>query len=129
MIVGGRIDQIEGKRQNENENMKGLNINITIEDLKADGDSLEIGYTYTATYNDNVGHLKIKGVLIAKEDKKLVKEIKQEWDKNKKLPDNYAESTLNVINYSGSANGTLIARVLNLSAPLIPPRIQLSAGK
>ena len=126
MIVGGRIDEIEGKRTS-NENMKGLNINITIEDLKADGEDVEITYTYTAQYNDNVGYLKLKGILMAREEKKLVKEIKQEWEKTKKLPETYTETVLNVINYSGSANGTLIARVLNLSAPLIPPRIQLTS--
>jgi hypothetical protein len=32
------------------------------------------------------------------------------------------------LNYSGSANGTLVARVLGLTAPLIPPKIQLSKG-
>ncbi|HLC69228.1 MAG TPA: hypothetical protein VJH24_05285 [Candidatus Bilamarchaeaceae archaeon] len=128
MIVGGRIDEIEGKRLSD-ENMKGLSINITIEDVKADGENVEIAYTYTATYGDKLGHIKLKGTLLAKEDKKLVKDIKGEWEKNKKLPDSYAESVLNVVNYSGSANGTLVARVLNLSAPLIPPRIQLSPKK
>lgn len=126
MITGGRIDSIEGKKNNE-EQIKGLNINITIDDVKVDGQKVEIGYTYTANYAENVGELKLKGVLFADEDKKLAKEIETEWTKNKKVPNSYAEVIINAINYSGSANGTLMARVLNISPPLVPPRISLSA--
>lgn len=129
MIVGGRIDGIEAKRESQEE-MKGLGINITIEDVKADGDNLEIVYIYQANYNEKVGYIKLHGTLFAQEDKKLVKEIKDEWAKSRKLADSYAETVINVINYSGSANGTLVARVLNLSAPLVPPRIQIDrSGK
>lgn len=129
MIVGGRIDEIEGKREQGTEAMKGLDINISIDGVKADGEEIQVTYTYRANYGDKVGNIRLKGTLFAKEEKKLAKEIKQEWEKNKKLPDAYAEAVLNVVNYSGSANGTLVARVLNLSAPLVPPRIQLQKKK
>lgn len=125
MITGERIIEVSGKRM-ANEPIKGLNINILLEDVKVNGENVEMTYEYTATYEQNVGELKIKGVLIAREDKKLTKEIEEEWKKNKKVPESYAELILGAIQYSGSANGTLIARVCNLTAPLIPPRIQLS---
>jgi len=124
MIVGGKIDEISAKKTSENA-INGLNINITLENVKVKGEDIEMHYEYTASYAVDVGELKIKGVLYAKEEKKFAKEIEDEWKKSKKLPDNYAETVLNAINYSGSANGTLVARVLNLSPPLIPPRIQL----
>ena len=127
MITGGRIDGIEGKREG-NEEMKGLSININIDNIKAEGEDLEITYTYQANYNDNLGYIKLKGVLIAKEDKKMIKDIKESWEKSKQLPESYAETVINVVNYSGSANGTLVARVLNFSAPLVPPRIQIQKG-
>ena len=125
MITGERILEISGKRES-NEAIKGLGINISVDDVKVSGETVELIYEYSANYDDKVGFLKIRGQINAKEDKKLAKDIEAEWKANKKLPDNYAEMLLAAINYSGSANGTLLARVLNLTAPLIPPRIQLS---
>ncbi len=125
MIVGERIVEISGKRE-KIEPIKGLSINIGIEKVDVKGENLEIEYVYTANYEENIGQLKIKGVLLAKEDKKLSKEIEDAWKKEKKIPESYTPTVLSAINYSGSANGTLLARVIGLTAPLIPPRIQLS---
>jgi len=124
MITGERILEISGKRE-PGVNIEGMNINIGLEELNVDGENVELKYEYTANYEKNAGFLKIKGTITAKEEKKLADEINEEWKKTKKVPERYAEFLLSAINYSGSANGTLIARVLNLTAPLIPPRISL----
>ncbi len=125
MITGERILSISGKRE-KREQIQGLNINIGIEKIDVNGEDIEIEYLYTANYEKDVGQLQIRGVLMAKEDKKLAKEIDDEWKKNKKMPENYMTTVLSAINYSGSANGTLLARVLGLTAPFIPPRIQIA---
>lgn len=124
MIVGERLLEISGSKAKW-EPIKGLNINISIEDVKVDGESVEITYAYSANYEEGVGKLMIKGMLMAKEDKKRAKDISDMWKKEKRIPDDYAQTALSAINYSGSANGTLLARVIGLTAPLIPPRIQL----
>ena len=125
MIVGERILEVSGKKE-VGATIKGLSINISLEDVKnTNGGQIEITYVYTANYEDNVGQIKIKGQLTAKEDDKLAREIGENWTKNKKFPDAYAETVLSAVNYSGMANGTLLARVLGLSAPLIPPKIQM----
>lgn len=125
MIVGERILEVSGKKET-GASIKGLSINIALEDVKHSNGNVEITYVYTANYEDNVGQIRIKGLLMAKEEDKLAREISETWAKNKKVPDAYAETVLSAVNYSGSANGTLLARVLGLTAPLIPPRIQLS---
>ncbi len=127
MIVGERILEVNGHKS-PNSQIKNLSINIQLEDVKMAGENLEITYVYTADYQDDVGQLTIKGVLLAKEDAKTSKDVVDTWKKGKKVPDDYAPMVLSAVNYSGSANGTLVARVLGLTAPLIPPRIQL-AGK
>ncbi len=125
MIIGERILEVSGNKD-KREAIKGLSINISIEKVDVKGEEVEIEYLYTANYEEKVGKLQIRGVLLAKEDKKLSKEIEDEWKKNKKIPESYTPMVLSAINYSGSANGTLLARVLGLTAPLIPPRIQIS---
>jgi hypothetical protein len=125
MIVGERILEVSGTKTPKT-NVQGLGINISLEDVKLEGDNLELTYIYNAAYQKDAGSLKIKGVLLAKEDAAKSKNIVDTWKKSKKVPDDYATTVLTAINYSGSANGTLIARVLGLTAPLIPPKIQLS---
>ncbi|MEW6722548.1 MAG: hypothetical protein AB1324_04760 [Candidatus Micrarchaeota archaeon] len=125
MIVGERILEVSGNKVPKT-SIKGLNINIQLEDVKMGEENLEITYVYTANYEEAVGQIKIKGVLLAKEDGKLAKDVVDTWKKGKKVPDEYATVVLSAVNYSGSANGTLMARVLGLTAPLIPPKIQLS---
>jgi len=125
MIVGERILEISGHRA-ETGSIKGLNLNIGIDEVKEVDGVVEIIYTYTADYEDKFGLITIKGVLMAKEEDKLTKEIVDTWKRNKKIPDAYAELVLSAINYTGSANGTLLARVLGLTAPLIQPKIQVS---
>lgn len=125
MIIGERILEISGNKHSQ-ENIQGLSINIALDDVMLKDGILEIVYTYTASYEDKVGMLSLKGMIMAKEEEKLAHEVSNMWKKNKKMPEAYAETVLSAINYSGSANGTLVARVLGLTAPLIPPRIQLS---
>lgn len=124
MIIGERILEATGNKVS-NDAIKGLNINITLEDVQLKEGNVEITYAYTANYDEKVGFLRLRGVLIAKEENKLTEEIISTWKKSKKIPDAYAEMVLSAVNYSGSANGTLLARILGLTAPLIPPRIQL----
>lgn len=125
MITGGRIDQVEGKKNREDD-FKGLNINISVDDVKVNAETVDVYYTFEANYAGEVGQVKIKGVLFSKEDKKLAKEIDDEWKKSKKMPDAFAEQILSAINYTGTANGIFVSRVLNLSPPMVPQRIQMT---
>ena len=125
MIVGERILEVSGTKVPK-ASIKGLSINISLEDVKMGDENLEITYVYTADYQEAVGNIKIKGIILAKEDPKLAKDVVDTWKKSRKIPDEYATVVLSAVNYSGSANGTLLARVLGLTAPLIPPKIQIS---
>ncbi len=128
MIVGGKIERVEAEKKKDGK-IEGLKIDIKIDDVKVKDENVEIKYTYTAEYAKGMGEIKISGVLYAKEDEKVAKEISESWNKDKKnrtIPKSYASSLLSAINYTGSANGTLVARVLNLSPPLVPPKLQVS---
>lgn len=124
MITGIKITKAEARRDNDNE-VSGLNINIGVDNVAAKGGDVTIEFNYAATYMDNVGELKMSGSLTSKEDAKLAKEIVDRWAKEKKLPDAYAELVLNAVNYACGTNGTLVVRAINLSPPIVPPRIQL----
>ncbi|MFA5107932.1 MAG: hypothetical protein WC492_00145 [Candidatus Micrarchaeia archaeon] len=129
MITGIRIDSVEARRE-KNEDVKGLDVNIGIDDVKVSGPEVEIKFTYTANYQEGVGVLKMNGALLAHEDAKAAKDISSSWAKDKKLPDEFSEMVLNAINFTCGTNGVLVVRPVNLAPPMIPPRIQLKkAGK
>jgi hypothetical protein len=127
MITGGRILSVEAKRDKE-ENVKGLSINIGLDDVVVKNDEVTIQYTFNVKYEDNVGHLKIIGVLQAKEDAKTTKEISKQWKESKRLPDEFAEIVLNTINYTCGVNGTLVVQPLRLTPPMQMPRVKIEKG-
>jgi len=125
MITNMRISAVEAKRMKDGE-ISGLGINIALDEVSVSGGEVLIKYTYTADYQHGVGSLTVKGELAAKEDAKVCREIEERWKKEKKLPDAFAEAVLNNVNYACAANGTLVVRAVNLSPPMIPPRIEVA---
>ncbi|MFH1471064.1 MAG: hypothetical protein ABIF01_04910 [Candidatus Micrarchaeota archaeon] len=123
MITGGKIFSVEAKRNTEDP-IVGLSINISIDDVLNEGNDLEIKYTYTADYAKGVGMLKIVGSISSNEEH--AREIMLSWKKDKKLPEDFAELILNTINFTCGTNGTLVVRPINLSPPMVPPRIELA---
>ncbi|MEM4348393.1 MAG: hypothetical protein QXN37_02385 [Candidatus Anstonellaceae archaeon] len=125
MITGIKINKVEARRDSESE-IIGLNINITIDSLNVKNNQIEIGFTYSAAYTEGVGELKMSGILYATEEAKLAKEISDKWVKEKRLPDAYAEMVLNALNYACGTNGVFAVRIVNLTPPIVPPKITLN---
>ncbi len=123
-ISGMRIVKAEITRD-KNEMPSGIGINMAITDLKEEGGLIEIHFTYKADYADKVGNLQMTGILFVEDEKKARDEILKGWKTKKRLEDAFAEEVLNNINFACGAHGTLMARVVNLQPPLIPPRIRL----
>lgn len=128
MIAGGKLISVEAKREKDDP-ISGLSINIGLDDVKTKGQDVEIKYTYTVNYAEGVGFLKIIGEIYAREETKLCAEIDKTWKANRRLPNEFAEVVLNAINFTCGSNGTLVVRPINLSPPMIPPKIEISSGK
>ncbi|VVB98510.1 Uncharacterised protein [uncultured archaeon] len=124
MITGIKITKVEAHRDKDDD-MTGLNVNIGIDNVTVKAGETTIEFNYAATYLEGVGELKMIGSITAREDTKLTSEIEARWKKEKKLPDLFAEITLNAINYACGTNGVFVVRPVNLSPPIVPPRIQL----
>ncbi|OIO21249.1 hypothetical protein COV61_04840 [Candidatus Micrarchaeota archaeon CG11_big_fil_rev_8_21_14_0_20_47_5] len=127
MIVNGKITSVEARRDSDAQ-MSGLSVNISMDGVKVEGKRVEVSYTYIATYDEKVGELKLKGVLYANEEEKAAKKIKERWEKEKKLPEEFAEVVINTINFTCSTNGIFATRVVNLAPPMVPPRISIGKG-
>jgi len=124
MIKGARILEVQAKRETTSP-ITGLGINIALNEVDIKENKITIKYTYTVKYEKGVGQLMMKGEIYFEEDPKKVKDIEKQWKSKKSLPNDFAEVVLNSINYTCSTNGVLVVRPVNLSPPMIPPRIQL----
>ena len=123
MIVGGRIVYAEVDKKSE-EQATGLNINVSVDEVLINNGMLDVKYTYTATYEKDVGTLKIIGYIEVQDDNE--QKIAEEWKKSQKIPDELSEELLNAINFTCGVNGTLICRALNMAPPMVLPRIQIN---
>lgn len=124
MIVGNKVTKAEINRHKD-ERVSGLNINISLSDVKLAEELLEIKFRYKAEYESGVADLVMEGFVYADEDKKRRDAIAKEWKDHKKLPDDFAEEVINSINYACGAHGTLVARAVNLQPPMMPPLIKV----
>lgn len=101
----------------------GIDLNISIDNLRVNNDEVTIDFIYLAKYRPDVGHLRIFGSVFGKENPDKAKKLQKYWEKDKKLPPEIAEPILNLINASAGVNGIMIARCMNLAPPFVPPRI------
>lgn len=123
MIVGDRINRIDAQI-NPDAPFNGFKIDIKMGEVKKEGkDRMLVDYIYTVDY-DKVGKLMLYGTVFETDEKKIP-QLEESWKKNKRLPNDYVEEMINIINFVGSAHGTIVARVLNIRPPIIPPKLSL----
>ncbi len=134
MITSFVISSVEGKIDSVDAlNKQGFpKINVNLEEVKKDGDSLAVKYSFLAEYFDvetnskKVGELKIAGSMQLKADgKESIDEIAKKWEEKQTLPQATAEEIINSLNFRCSATGTLIAYSLGLIPPLSVSQIKI----
>jgi len=127
MITGIKISHVEATRNTDSE-IRGLDINIGIDTVKVEGTKVEVGFSYTASYKDDVGNLKMNGFITTTETAKMASDINALWAKEQRLTDDFSEMVLNAVNFACGTNGVLVVRPVNLAPPLVPPPIQIDKG-
>ncbi len=106
---------------------KGINTNIEISNATIKKDVLSLGFTYLAKYTPEGDYIRIDGRARFKGPE--VKSAYDEWKKTKRVSGAVGEQIINAINYSSSINSVFIARVFNLTPPIIPPTIRFEERK
>ena len=138
MITGVKINEVQAKRDSE-DMITNMKFNINFDDVKINGENVEVMYTFVATYESGeapkakqIGELKIIGTILSKENKKDSDEISSVWKSKKTLPLAFAENIINLLNFECGARGTLLASSIGLLAPIPLSRAKLQetpAGK
>jgi len=123
LITGGKITAVEARRIKEGEAVSGMNVNISIEDVRAEKNRLVVRYSYNVDYAESVAQIKVNGELYL--DEKNAREVEEKWRKTKQVEPAMAEELLTAITYAGTATGTLLAFSVNIQAPINIPRARV----
>ncbi len=131
MITGNRITSVEAKRDLD-DMITNMRFNINFDDVKTEGDNVDVAYTFTAVYEGGnsgspktVGQLKITGSIAARESKQTISEVTKLWKDKKTLPIQFAEDVINLLNFECGSRGTLVAYSIGFVAPLPISRAKL----
>lgn len=109
MITEHVVNYAEIKKNNDNK-PEGGNINISIDAMTAKKDMLEIKYTFEIVYANEIGTIKLSGVIKAKE--KNAKKIYEGWRNSNKIPDELGKELFDAITFVGRVKATFITRAL-----------------
>jgi len=101
---------------------KGINTNIDITNAEVNNNGLDLNFSYLVTYIPDKSFIRINGKARFKGPD--IKKAYMEWKKTRNVSGEAGEHLINAINYSASMNSIFIARVFNLTPPVIPPSIR-----
>ncbi len=125
MITGGVVKKVSAEKL-KNAPHEGMDINIQIKDATFDKTKLTIAYKYDIEYKAEVAKMSLEGELYIEDSEKEVKTWKEQWDKNKQLPENVSSDFITALTYTCSAIGTLLAFSVNINAPINVPRARIT---
>jgi hypothetical protein len=127
IVVRGRITKINAEKYKDAP-ISGIELGVEFDQLKANGQFLEVWFTYHAFYKEEVGHITMSGFLIFEMDEVTVKRHAERFEQKRDFDPGFAEAVVNNINYKCSTDAIFPAKVIELTAPIVPPRIGLLGG-
>lgn len=106
---------------------QGINTNIDLVSVEVKKDLMNLSFVYTASYLPDKSYIRIGGrAVFSGQDTNRACE---EWKKTKRITGQAGEYIINMINYSASINAIFIARVFNLTPPIMPPTIKFETAQ
>jgi hypothetical protein len=124
-IRGGKITKVEAERLEAND-IKNLEFNFNIEELRQEKKILVLPYTTTINYNPLVARIIVKGEVFFEDEERKNKDTIAYFKENKRLPAEMADDVLTAINFSSTAVATLAAFAIGVNAPLNLPKARVA---
>lgn len=122
MIHSSRIDLVKAKRSKEGP-LEGIRTTIDLDELRMEGELLQIKFVYTVNYDKDVASILLQGSLFLKEGRQYSENAVKLFAKERVLDSQIAETALSAINFLCSADATLVAHAFNLRPPMLSTKI------
>ena len=90
---------------------------------------LKFTFSFNCNYEPNLGKIDVEGQVLFVEDEAKIKEIKDTWDKDKKIPMDIMEQVVNAALHKGNILAIKISEEVSLPSPLPLPKVQAGSAK
>ncbi|MEW5946756.1 MAG: hypothetical protein AB1742_11210 [bacterium] len=126
--VWARVTRAEAERLKDGA-VQNIELHIQLDDVLSNKNLLEIRFTFTAWYKPALGHLTMKGVLIMESDEGESEKIASNWTEHKTMDEELAGVVMHNINYKCGTEAILVTKLVDLPAPIVPPRVRTGGRK
>jgi len=131
-IVSFNFTKIEAEKKEVSKGKINISNNVTIE--KVEEKDLSLGsqkqkvlnftFQFTSKYEPDAGNIKLVGNVLYMENSKKVKEVLDDWKKDKKLPKDIMTKVLNVVLNKSNVQALILSDQVNLPPPVPLPKVQ-----
>ena len=108
----------------------GINSNVSIkevEDLQFNipgKAGLKFNFSFTCKYTPDLGSIEVEGQVFYTGEEAKVKEVKELWDKEKKVSAEVMQQVINAALHKGNIQAIKISEEVGLPSPLPLPKVQ-----
>ncbi len=135
-IVKINVHKVHAER---NLNAKGgqvkINNNVALKDVEelsfaSEGSrGLKFTFAFSCNYEPDLGKIEVEGQVIFVDDEKKIKQIKVDWDKNKRVSMDITEQIINAALHKGNIQAIKISEDISLPSPLPLPKVKHGEAK
>ncbi len=100
---------------------------INVEDLQFNVPGkagLKCTFSFNCKYEPDLGSIDVEGQIFYTDSEEKVKEVKENWEKNKRLPSGIMEKVVNASLHKGNIQAIKISEDIGLPSPLPLPKVK-----
>ena len=107
-----------------------INNNVSIKDVEnmdfaVEGKKgLRFTFSFNCSYEPELGKIEVEGQVLFVENEDKINEIKDSWDKDKRVPLEVMEQIVNAALHKGNIQAIKISEDVNLPSPLPLPKVK-----
>lgn len=130
-IVKINLHKINAERNIESKGGQiQINNNVSIKNVEdipfqVDGKKgLKFTFNFNCNYQPDLGKIEVSGQVLYVDGEEAIKEVKKNWDKDKKIPMTIMEQIVNAALHKGNIQAIKISEDINLPSPLPLPKVR-----
>jgi len=134
-ILGINFTKIVSERKAPIKGQISINNNIAITNVEKheiklqNQQSVKIEFEFTAKYDPNMGNIIIQGEVVVVNPPEKIKEILEQWKKDKKLPDDVLAPVMNNLLTKCNIEALVVGREVGLPPTLNMPKVKVEDPK
>lgn len=123
-----RIIEVDSKKLRDLP-IDNVEIRMEFDEVVATGQYLEVWFSYRAEYKPEIGHIHIKGILMAEIGERAAAKQAESWNASKQVDQSVATVLLNHINHRCGSEAIFVGKLLELPSPLMPPPVSVVSSE